>query len=272
MNTIATEIKDFYTESNEDLRLQTGLGPLEFERNKELINRFIPKQKAIIADVGGGTGHYAAWLSNMGHNVTLIEPVPKHIALAKQRAKNSTRKFTVITGEASTLPFDDNSVDVVILHGPLYHLQEEEERLQVLQEAKRALKDGGIVLGFAISYTASTVAALSSGMFHEPAVFAMCQEELATGYHFPPEAFPGMLCNAYFHRPKDFRKEFESANLTVTAHLAVEGLAWLDKNFFESWFIPKKKEQLLKLIQATESNEDTLALSPHMMIAAKKSR
>ncbi|OIQ15800.1 MAG: SAM-dependent methyltransferase [Flavobacterium sp. MedPE-SWcel] len=270
MSLIDPEIKDFYNKSNEELRLQSGLGPLEFERNKELISRYITVEKSTIADVGGGTGHYAAWLSNMGHSVTLIDPVQKHITTAKQRSNTSKRKFKAVIGEAQKLPFNNDSIDILVLHGPLYHLQKEKDRTEALKEAKRVLKTGGIILGFAISYTASTIAALSSGMFHKPEIFSMCMDELSTSEHFPPEKFPGILGPAYFHRPENLRKEFENVNLKIEGHFAVEGLAWLDKNFFENWFNPNKKSKLLKLIRTTESNTDTLALSPHMMVAARK--
>ena len=57
MNLIDSEITDFYNQSSEESRLTVGLGPLEFERNKDLISRYLPDGKGVIADVGGGTGH-----------------------------------------------------------------------------------------------------------------------------------------------------------------------------------------------------------------------
>ena len=42
--------------------------------------------------------------------------------------------------------FHDEEFDMALLFGPLYHLQEEGEKLKSLAEAKRVLKTGGILL------------------------------------------------------------------------------------------------------------------------------
>src|ERR1700675_4093790 len=39
---------------------------LEFFRTKEIIARHLPKKPTVILDVGGGPGHYALWLSEVG--------------------------------------------------------------------------------------------------------------------------------------------------------------------------------------------------------------
>lgn len=269
MNPIDSSIVNFYSQSAEDLRLQMGLGPLEFERNKDLISRYLPSHKGYIADIGGGTGHYSQWLAAMGHDVLLVDPVPKHIQQAEKRAR-SKHPFKCVLGEARKLPMNDNTADVVILHGPLYHLQEEEERIASLAEARRVLKPGGFVLGFAITHAASTLAALQTGMLYEPDIFAMCKSELKSGYHNPPERFPEMLAMAYYHRPSVLRQEFEAAGLKPVGLFAVEGMAWMDGKFFETWSHPEKRKRLLELISITESDPELLCMSPHMMLAAEK--
>src|SRR5437868_6184718 len=117
---IKPDIEDFYSNTSEEGRLQLGLGPLEFERNKELISRYLPK-KSVIVDVGGGPGVYSEWLAGMGHKVYLIDPVEKHIKQANKRSAKAKKPFTNILGEARQLALADNFADVVILHGPLYH-------------------------------------------------------------------------------------------------------------------------------------------------------
>lgn len=269
MNLIDADITSFYTQSSEESRLKTGLGPLEFERNKELITRYLPESKGLIADIGGGPGHYAQWLADMEHNVILVDPVPKHIQQAEKRSKNAKKGFRCILGEARCLPLENHSADVVILHGPLYHLQDVSDRILVLKEARRVLKIGGIVLGFAINYVASTLAALQNGMLHHQQVFSMCKQELLSGEHYPPSDFPGILAQAYFHRPSGLLHEFETAGLSPVVLVAVEGMAWMDQKYFESWADPEKKQRLLDLLRLTEADQELLCLSPHMMMAAE---
>ena len=266
---ISKDINDFYSTTSEEGRLQLGLGPLEFERNKELISRYLPK-KGIIIDVGGGPGVYAEWLAGLGHEVHLIDPVEKHIKQASKRSKQAKKPFKALLGEAQKLDFPDSFADIVILHGPLYHLQQKEQRIKALAEAKRILKPVGVVLGFAINHSASTVAALLNGFIHAPEIFEMCEQELTTGIHTPPKNMPGVLTLAYFHRPDELKNELEEAGLTYLDTYAVEGMIWMDKNYFESRSDASKKARMMELMRITEKDKSLLSLSPHMMVAGKK--
>ncbi len=266
---IPADVDDFYSTTSEEGRLLLGLGPLEFERNKDLISRYLPK-KGIIIDVGGGPGIYSEWLAGMGHNVHLVDPVEKHIKQANKRSVKAKKPFKSTLGEAQKLDFLDNFADVVILHGPLYHLQLKEQRVNAITEAKRVLKPNGIVLGFAINHSASSIAALLNGFIHAPGIYQMCKDELTTGQHNPPANMPGILPQAYFHRPQQLKDEFEEAGLTYINTYAVEGMIWMDKNYFESRGDEKKKAALMELLKVTENDEALLALSAHMMIVGRK--
>ncbi|HVI48729.1 MAG TPA: methyltransferase domain-containing protein [Chitinophaga sp.] len=267
---VSEPIEQFYTGTYEEIRLEVGLGPLEFERNKDLISRFLPAGKAVIADIGGGPGVYSAWLAKAGHDVYLFDPVPKHIEQANKRsAKQRKYPFKAILGEARHLDMPDASVDVVLLHGPLYHLQERKDRIKALQEARRVLKPGGILLGFAINYTASTLVGLINGHIHDTAFLKMCLEELSAGRHNAPQNWAGILPEAYYHRPSQLAEEITEARLHHIDTFAVEGVIWLDSQYFESKADPVKKQQMLDLLKATENHAEMLAISPHMMIVAK---
>src|SRR5688572_26553318 len=86
---VAPEILAYYERGHEDHRLAGGAGLLEFERTRELIVRYLPESPQSILDIGGGSGLYAAWLATRGHEVTLIDPVPLHIAQATALSANA---------------------------------------------------------------------------------------------------------------------------------------------------------------------------------------
>jgi ubiquinone/menaquinone biosynthesis C-methylase UbiE len=240
---ISKELEDFYNKASEETRLEKGMGIFEFERIKELIEKHISKPNRTIIDIGGGTGKYSEWLAEKGHSVHLVEPVLKHIKLAEKRAQKLKNPFSVVIGEAKKLPYQDNTADLVILHGPLYHLQKREDRVAAIVEAKRVLKKDGIILGFAINATASTVVGLMNGMIH---------------------------ANSFFHKPQDLKAEFLEQNLHFINLFAVEGMIWLDNEYFTN-MIDKKKSKTLKTLQnLTQNDEYLLPFSPHMMIAVKK--
>jgi len=267
---ISKQIEFFYSRASEETRLDKGMGVFEFERIKSLIDKYLVTKSARIVDVGGGTGKYAEWLSNKGHAVFLVDPVPKHVEQAKRRADTLKNKFHVRLGEARNLSFPDNFADMVILHGPLYHLQSKTDREKAIGEAKRVARSGGIVLGFSINYAASTLAGLMQGLVHRRKFFEMCAEELTTGIHNPPDGFPWLLAEAYYHRPEELKEEFEGQGLVYLNIHAVEGMAWLDKDYFASMSDEVRKATLMDLIEITENDLNLLSFSPHMMIAAKK--
>lgn len=249
--------------------MEKGMGVFEFERVKSLIEKYIPWPASQIIDVGGGTGKYAEWLAKKGHMVHLVEPVEKHRILAQERADRLKNPFTVHYGESRNLNFSDNFADVIILHGPLYHLQKKEDRLSAIREAKRVVRENGIILGFAINYTASTLAGLLNGLIHKTTFFDMCQKELTTSVHNQPDAFPWLLTEAFYHRPDRLKEEFVEQELECVNMHAVEGMVWLDKDYFESLNHEKKRKNLMRLLEITENDIGLLPFSPHMMIAAK---
>jgi len=269
---ISRNIESFYNKASEETRLENGMGIFEFERIKSLIEKHLQPSKSTIIDVGGGTGKYSEWLAQKGHKVHLVEPVEKHIQLAKKRTKKLKNKFAIHQGESQNLEFLDNFADLVILHGPLYHLQKKEDRIQSILEAKRVIKNNGIILGFAINHSASTLVGLLNGIIHAKSFFEMCKEELTTGIHNPPKDFPWLLTEAFYHKPEQLKEEFMQQELTYLNLYAVEGMVWLDKNFFTNMQKDQERKTLLELIKLTETDTSLLSFSPHMMIAVKKQK
>ncbi len=267
---IKPEIDAFYTESSEQDRLKFGLGPLEWERNRDLISRHVEGQNQRILDNGGGPGVYAEWLSKMNHSVYLLDPVDKHITQAKKRAQKLKNPFEVCKGEAQNLPYKDDFFDLVILHGPLYHLQDENERLNALKEARRVTRKDGKILCFAINETASTLVGLLQGIIWQPDITKMCLEELQSGNHNAPKSMPGVLSGGFYHDPDRLKAEIEASGMECAEIFAVEGSVWLDKNYFETMGNPVKKAAMLEFLQKTETHASLRALSPHVMAVALK--
>ncbi len=267
---ISPKIEQFYNKASEETRLNSGLGVFEFERIKSLIDKYLTSPSSTIIDVGGGTGKYSEWLAKKGHQVHLVDPVHKHLKFAQKRARALQNTFYVHYGEAKKLDFPDDFADIVILHGPLYHLQSERDRYLAIKEAKRVVKNDGVILGFAINYSASTLVGLLNGLVHNQSFFEMCKEELTSGKHNPPNDLPGLLAEAFYHKPEQLKDEFIKHELIHLNTYAVEGMAWLDKDFFVNIKNEETRKTLIQLIKITENDSHLLPLSPHMMIAVKK--
>ena len=117
--------------------------PYEKYITVHMMDRYIRPGSAIL-DIGGGPGQYSIHFAKQGHSVTLLDLSGENVRFAKKKARQYGVKITAVQGDAMDLSrFHDNAFDTVFLMGPLYHLMNEESRLQALREAARVLKQGG---------------------------------------------------------------------------------------------------------------------------------
>jgi ubiquinone/menaquinone biosynthesis C-methylase UbiE len=266
------EIREFYDKYDEDSRLKSGDGSLEFERSKDIIHRYLSGHGLNILDVGGGTGPYSFWLSSLGHKVHLLDASSKHIDVASSRSTAGPNKlFSVSLGEAEMLPFAENEFDVVLLMGPLYHLHEPADREGALQEAKRVLRPGGLLFSAYISRFASLLDGYQSNYMRDPEFQGIVRGDLETGKHRGSrDGSPRYFTNAYLHRPQEIKGEAQSVGLNVIDLLAVESFGWLIPEFEKYWCDGKEKSVLLANIAALEKEESILGLSAHMLLVSRK--
>ncbi len=215
-----------------------------------------------IADVGGGTGRYAEWLTEQGHSVELVDPVPLHIEQATVRAAG---RFGARVADARTLPFADASFDAVLLFGPLYHLGERDDRLAALREASRVCRVGGIVAATAISRYAGLLDQLKRGRIADPAVFANVMAETVSGRRVPPDRRMGAFPDAYFHLPEELSGELQEAGFDPVDVYGVQGLGWLAVEFLDVWSSETGKAHVLEIAERFERDPHAQAVSPHLL-------
>lgn len=128
-------------------RINSRHGQVEFRVSMKYIHEFLPQDIANdqikILDIGAGTGRYSVALANEGYDVTAVELVKYNLGILKQ--KNSSVK--AYQGNALKLKrFEDNTFDLTLLFGPMYHLFDYEDKKKALSEAKRVTKPGGVIL------------------------------------------------------------------------------------------------------------------------------
>jgi len=145
-------IEKFYELTFEESRLGSGPSRLEELRTRELILRHLPTPPATVLDVGGASGAYAFWLAELGYDVRLIDASARLVGVARQRNASAPRPLAACTlGDARDLAEANESADVVLLLGPLYHLVDAGDRRQALNEAFRVLRGGGMLIAAGIS-------------------------------------------------------------------------------------------------------------------------
>jgi SAM-dependent methyltransferase len=266
---VREEISEYYEQdSDESQRISAGLGELELIRTREIVTRHLPAGRLRVLDVGGGTGVHARWLAEDGHDVVLIDPILRHVRAAQTLAASGLSIHAQL-GDARQLDVA-NSVDAVLLLGPLYHLTELADRLQVFREALQVVKPGGLIIAAAISRFASLFDGLARGALFDPAFQVIVQRDLRDGQHRNPGRRPGWFTTAYFHHPDELEDEATESGAEVIELVGVEGLAgWLPQ-LDEHWAIPTVREAILASARTVESERSLRGLSAHLLVVARR--
>ena len=214
-NPIIRYYTDEYAEA--DRLFVDGAGQLELLRTQELLGQLLPPPQAHIADIGGGTGVYARWLTEVGHDVELLDLTPSHV----EAARSGTPGLKAQVGDARALPWSDHTFDVTLVMGPLYHLIDRGDRQAALREAIRVTRPDGLVVVTAISRHASILDLAVFDMLNEQTLPAL-RDLLRTGVNDGSFGFT----EAYMHPADEFEAELLASGLSAVTVRGIQGPAW----------------------------------------------
>lgn len=252
-------INAYYSEYEEDNRLiKDRRHNIEFLVSKHYIDKYLKKGDKVL-EVGAGTGRYSLYYASQGYDVTAIEYVLYNLDILKSKIKDNMI-IRAEQGDAVDLSrFEDNTFDVTLVLGPLYHLYEDSDINKAISEAIRVTKKDGIIM---IAYITS------DGVFADWGV-----DHLLDGYpkdyddNFKLIRYPeGIFAPFYI---SEFKNIMNSFDITFLNNVATDGIAYLisDKinNLSEEEFNVWVKYQL-----SICEREDLQGFSCHMLYICKK--
>lgn len=173
---VMNRIEAYYNKFNEEKRLNSRHGRIEFILSMEYIHKYLKPGDKIL-DLGAGTGRYSIPLFEEGYDVTAVELVQNN--LGRLKLKNPDIK--AYKGNALHLRrFFDNMFDLTLVFGPLYHLTGFEQKKKALLEAKRVTKPGGIIM---VAYVMNEYAVLTYGFKERHILENLKDERLSEDYH-----------------------------------------------------------------------------------------
>lgn len=254
------DLEDFYTRSyveNERLT-KSAHGRLEFVRTQEILRRFLPPAKAKVLDVGGATGIHSRWLAADGYDVTLIDVVPAHVRDAALIPGVTARE-----GDARKLEEADESVDAVVMLGPLYHLLERKDRLGAIAEGLRVLRPGGLLAAAAVSRYAPVLDKAKLGLLSAEIAVEL-GSVLSTGRGRLDDEFAE---RAYFHSPEGLAEEFVAAGCTDMDVYGLEGPSWPAADLSDD---PAVEAGALRAARLVELDPVIRAASAHLLAVGRK--
>ena len=137
-------LTEYYSGYDEDSRLRSKHGMVEFLTTMRYIEKYLRPGMRIL-EVGAGTGRYSHALAQKGYDVDAVELVQHNIDVFREKTQPG-ETVTIRQGNAKDLSFfADDTYDITLLLGPMYHLYTVEDQKQALSEAIRVTKKGGIV-------------------------------------------------------------------------------------------------------------------------------
>jgi SAM-dependent methyltransferase len=252
----------------EESRLEEALGSIEFARTLEVADRVLPRPPAIVADIGGGPGRYALELAGRGYRVVHRDLVPLHVEQLRESARGLPERVDTAVGDARDLDLDDDSVDAVLLLGPLYHLVEQDHRVRALREARRVARPGAPVLVSAISRWAPRLHGYLAERLYERESFFPELVRVVEESGRLNDSTPGWF-TGYCHRPEQLRHEVEAAGLVMEDLVGLEGLAFALGDLADRLADPTGRVVLLECARAIERVPELLGLSPHLLVVAR---
>lgn len=182
-------VVDFYTtHCDEEARLLSRHGQVEFLTTIRYVEQYLEKSNKII-EIGAATGRYSHYFAQKGFEVDAVELVEHNIEIFKSKTKPE-EKITIRQGNALDLSeFEDNTYDITLLLGPMYHLYTVEEQKKALAEAIRVTKPDGFVFVAYCMYDPSIVGQFKRNAMQKLIDMGLFNPETLEAYFTPEGIF-----------------------------------------------------------------------------------
>lgn len=253
------ELIEYYNKFNEDKRLTRRHGKVEFIVTLKHIHDYLNKMNnPKIIDIGAGTGKYSIELSNQGYDVTAIELVKHNLSYIKKYDKIKSYQ-----GNAIDLSrFKDETFDLTLLFGPMYHLIDENDKIKALNEAKRITKKDGIIM---VAYIMNDYCILTHG-FKDNNILNAIENKMIDD-NFKCIKWDNNLYSVY--RIEDIDKLNEKVNLNRIKIITPDGPANYMRNTLNK-MSDKEFDKFIEYVLSISDRKDMIGSSAHTIDILKK--
>lgn len=254
-------LNNFYDNFDEDARLcKSRHGELEYFTTMEFIHRFAKAGDSVL-EVGAGTGRYSVALAREGFNVTAVELVEKNLEVLKRNI-GYLKNISAMQGDALNLgQFADESFDVTLVLGPMYHLFTAEDLEKAIDEAVRVTKTGGVIF-----FAFLSVHGILYCNFLKDNFEAGCKINLDDDFktkHELEQRFSGFDVD-------EFEALFDGKNIEYVTTVATDGILELAENGADFKMTDHDFKLFRKYHLLNCERRELLGSSSHLLYIAKK--
>lgn len=255
-------LKEYYERYDENNRLLSKHGQIEFITTMKYVNRYLKTNDKIL-EIGAATGRYSHHIAQRGYCVDAIELVDHNIDLFKKNTFEN-ENVTITKGNALNLDFiDDNTYDITMLLGPMYHLYNIEDKVKALSEAIRVTKKNGIVF---VAYCMGDASVLSYG-FIRGEIFNIIEKCMLDTTTFETFSNPWDIFELY--RKEDIDELRARFDVTQLHFVATDGYTNHMRETVDN-MDDKMYELYIKYHLAICERQDMVGLSHHTLDIFKK--
>lgn len=257
-------IEKFYKESCiEDERLtKDKMHKVEFITTTNYIEKNLKPGDRIL-EIGAGTGAYSLYYANKGYKVDAIELSKSNVEVFKSKITKDL-DVNVIQGNAVDLSvYKDNTFDITLCLGPLYHLFKEEETTLAIKEAIRVTKPGGKIY---LAFILFDLTMLTWG-FKEKNVYENYGENKQISENFKPNNAEELIFNMRYF--EDIKKLIKSFNLKTINYVATDGIGRVIKDEINQ-MSEEEYNLYIKYHLSICEREDLIGYSGHILAILEK--
>ena len=283
------KVKNYYKQFDEKNRLKNdNSGKLEFLMTMRILEKNLPLVQVSqgdggidgvesadgvsILDLGGGAGVYSFPLAKKGYKVWLADLSETLLAQANKQKKEDNVQNLISCDQVNATNlscYKDQSFDIVLLFGPLYHLTEKAEREKCISEVGRVLKKGGKVFASFIPHLSGSIALVQRFCWSPEQVDINTLEECFASGKFKNLSDKGFQ-EGYYPASDEIENLFSANGFKKELLRSIRGFGYEKEDVIYKFKTKNVFETLLDLIDSTAEEKSIIEMCGHAMYVGVK--
>ena len=272
------KVKNYYKHFDEKNRLRNdNSGKLEFLMTMRILEKNLAalgdESEVSVLDLGGGAGVYSFPLAKKGYKITLADLSETLLEQARKQKEEDKVENLISFDQVNATDlscYKDNSFDVVLLFGPLYHLTEKDEREKCVSEIRRVLKTGGKVFASFIPHLSGSIALVQRFCWSPDQVDINTLEECFNSGKFKNLSSNGFQ-EGYYPASEEIEKLFVANGFEKQLLRSIRGFGYEKEDVIYKFKNKNVFSKILELIDSTAGDKSIIEMCGHAMyIGVKK--